>query len=698
MVLLLVQKKRKNVDVLKHFKRIILRDIKPISTLLAEQVTYLGTFSRVIPDMLGYNIISMINKIHLLYRLDKEERVNREVVNEVLDIIRSIEVSIRSSNASANLKAYGLSNVVVAYILLGEYDRGVGVFDEVAREVESIQDTLRRSIAIADVLFNLGTIRRYTKRKSQNIPEDVVNSLANNVSPIVQKVISEAEFIKDAYVRGRIYANIGFGTRLFTIFSREEIIAQWYDINQSQRLALDAIDEAEKIGDWYRKGIILADAAAVLAISGEDTVGLSSEKFDEAIELAFKHLKKYPIRAASLLGRIAYDKAFTRFYVDSDKYFFESIIIPLEVGGLEEGLPTIVRILRLASKVRYFYVVYEVVRDWLLPLIEKETNFLSRAKYLSVCANIALPVSISWAVNIAREALSMTKSVVDSEILPLYYDTIFMGDMLAYAYNIIKVLPTLANVAFPLPHETIKIVDRVFRLTENITKSYLRMIRRKIRRGRMDEIFNFIHELGVFMSFLRNIPVLYDRVYGMAEQFTRSVHQIFKILFKDSPIIYIPHAYLIHGAAGKPSELVVRKAREILERIFKYEKNMWIIRNKDIYKRITRDGEALRIFGDLMGLLGEVALRSGGVLSDTYTRIITDLSEVLDQKAYTDLLVAVLERIERKDVTRKLLHKILNILIDEQRVMWGVMSKKLYRIINNIDPVLAKFLIEEVSG
>ncbi len=689
--------KKKDIDILKHFKRIILKSLKPIVDVLSDQVRYLGTFSRVMPDILGYNTISSINKVYLLYRLEKPERVRQEIVKQILDLLRVVEADVDASSAPLGLKAYALSIVVLSQILLDEHEPGLELFEKVVSMVNNIQDILHRSIVLSDVLFNLGSIRRYVRRKFIEIPEEVINGLASQVSDSVQRIISEASLINDAYIRGRIFASIGFGTRLFGVISKEEIMAQWYDVNQSQRLALDAIDEAEKIGDWYKKGVVLADAATVLAISGEDTTNLAEQKFDEATELAFRFLKKNPMRAARLIGRIAYDKAFTKFYMDSDKFFYESIIIPLEVGGLEEALPVIMRNLRLASKARYFYVVYEVVKDWLLPLADKENDLLRKAKFLSICSHMAIPISISWASAIAREAVSIVKNIINSELLPMLYDTIFVGDPLVYIYSILRVIPIFANIAFSIPKETAEFLYRILGMTENFTKIYIRVFRRNIGRH-LKEVLNFSHELGVLAAHFRDLPRIYEEVVNIAEQFAYSARRVLASACIDPLEQYLPCVYFLYGLSQRMSSYVLEKAKNIMMELFEFQNNMWVPKDEKIIQKLARRKQHLETFSEILRILGEIMLRTQKPIRDTYLKILTDLSELLDQRIYAGLFLRVIEKIENKEVSKQLLTRVFNVLIDEGKITRDLVTRRFYKVINAIDPILAKFIVEEVSG
>ena len=696
--MVLYLQKHKKLDVLKHFKRIILREIKPLSTLLAEQVSYLGTFSHVIPDMLGYSIVSIVNKVNLLRRLEDNERVEKEIIREVLSAINEIEVYMSSSEVPLGLKAYGLSTVVVSRILFEEYAKGVDLFRDVVAIVNKIDNAVKRSVVLSDVLFSLGMIRRYTRRGTQEIPGEVLDSLASMISDTVQRIISETNFITDPYARGRIFANIGFGTRLFSVISREEIMAQWYDINQSQSLALDALNEAEKIGDWYKRGLIISDAATVLAISGDDTVSLASEKFDEATELAFKYLNKNPLKAASLLGRIAYDKAFTRFYMDSDKFFYESIIIPLEAASLNDAFPLIMKILWLASKARYFYVIYEIVKDCLLPLIDREKDVIQKARFLAMCSAITIPVSINWSRNIANEALSLVKSFVDSEVLPIYYEPSLIGDPLSYTLNIMSVASVISHAAYSMPKESVSIFNRVLTIADRLLSTYTRYFRRRAKYSLVDKIAEFNKKLGFIISSLKKTPRLYKDAMNLGDKFVYNVRQIIaRIYGVDSLEHIMTYLSFLYGLSHRRNKDVIKPINNIIHDLFKYENNMWCLKREEIIKMIGKDKNTFGLFVEILKIVSEIAYNLNQSLKETIIKILIDLSEAMDQKTYTSLLTALVEKIENRDIVKVLISNVFNILIDEGRISKSVMPKKLYRVINNIDPMLARFILEEIS-
>ncbi|MEX0569412.1 MAG: hypothetical protein Q6363_009720 [Candidatus Njordarchaeota archaeon] len=690
-------RKRKKIDIVQHFRRIIFRDMKSIAYMLNEQVNYIGTFSQSIPDMLGFAIISSVNKISLLSRLVGHERVDREIVGELKKIIDGIKIDIETSKVPYGLKAYGLSTVVLSKVLLDMHDEGIELLEKAVDFIDMIEDSIYRSIVLRDVLYTLGMIRRYTKREAYEIPEETINSMASIISDTVQKIINETEFIGDPYVRGRIFANVGFGTRLFSVISKAEIMAQWYDVNQSQRLALDALDEAEKVGDWYQKGILLADAAAVLAISGDDTVNLAGEKFDAATEIAFKNINNDPLRASQLLARIAYDKAFTKYYLDSDKYFYESIVIPIEAMGLAEAMPTIMRVLRLASKARYFYIIYEVIKDWLLPMIDAERGIYTRAKFLALCANAALPVSINWSVNIAREALAQIKGVIDSELVPLYYDMGFLDDSLPYVSNILDLIPIMANIAFILPRDSIRLLKKVFYTIDKLLMVYLKYFKRKYKGSISEELVDFSEKLGVIISALRDVPNIYASIEPLATKFISSLEKIIQIYNTEhiisSFLLYTSYAY---GLAFRQPKKAGKYVELVIDRIFKFEKNMWLFKDKKMEKAVFEDKIFRDVFSSIMAMAIEIAFKANTSLKETMIKILIDISETTDQRKYTEFLTLLFEKIDKDEISKQILINVFNVLIDEGKITRKRIPRRFYRIINNIDPMLAKFISEEI--
>ena len=158
--------------------------------MLNEQVNYIGTFSQSIPDMLGFAIISSVNKISLLSRLVGHERVDREIVGELKKIIDGIKIDIETSKVSYGLKAYGLSTVVLSKVLLDMHDEGIELLEKAVDFIDMIDDPIYRSIVLRDVLYTLGMIRRYTKREAYEIPEEAINSMASIISDTVQKIIN----------------------------------------------------------------------------------------------------------------------------------------------------------------------------------------------------------------------------------------------------------------------------------------------------------------------------------------------------------------------------------------------------------------------------------------------------------------------------------------------------------------------------
>ncbi len=471
-------------------------------------------------------------------------------------------------------------------------------------------------------------------------------------------------------------------------------MAQWYDVNRSQRLALDALSEAERIDDWFKRGIVLADAAAVLAISGENTVNMSSEKFDEATELALRFMKKDPIRASSLMARIAYDKAFTKFYMDSDKLFYESVVIPLEAVGLSEALPTIMRILRLASKAKYFYVIYEVAKDWLLPMIDGEKNMALKAKYLSLCANAVLPVSIGWSANIAKEALSLVKSLLDAETLPLYYGFYTLSDPLAYAMTLLDMVPTLANTAYILPRDSTKLLRSIISVSEKLMGLYARSSRRRIKKWMSNGVLAFLRRLGTIVASLKHCPKMHKAVEELASKFMHNARNAIRMIYGvGSPEQILLELHYAYGLSGKDIESAVRHARGVLEMLFKYENNMWVLRSNE-YSDLLRRPKG--VLCEIMWLLTEIAFRDSSTLKDTIMDILIDLSEAMDQKTYTIFLISLIEKIRRPEIARELLQSIFNVLIDEGKITKKYIPKKFYEIVDTIDPMLARFIVEEI--
>lgn len=690
-------RKKKRIDIVQHFKRIIFKDIKSIVYILGEQVTYIDTFSQFIPDLLGFTVVSSINKISLLSRLVEQERIDKEILNEFKKNVETVRNYIEESKVSHGLKAYGLSTVVLSEVLLGRYEESINILRRIVDLVNGIEDPLRRSSVLRDILYTLGMIRRYTRREIFEIPEETISSMASIISSTVQKIIDETEFIDDPYVRGRIFANIGFGTRLFSVISKAEIMAQWYDINQSQRLALDALNEVDKIGNWYQKGILLADAAAVLAISGEDTVNLAGEKFDDATEIAFRNIDREPLKAAQLLARIAYNKAFTKYYLDSDKFFYESIVISIEVAELSEAMPTIMRILRLASKARYFYIIYEVIKDWLLPMIDAERNAYLKAKFLAFCANAALPVSINWAVSIAREALSQIKSIINSELFPLHYGTGFFDDPLPYASKILDLIPLMANIAFIIPKDSIKILKDLSSIMDRLLMLYLRFFKREHMAPIGKRLIDFSKKFGIIVSALRDVPGVYKDIELIATKFLSNLESIIYMYDREHALSsYLLQIAYAHGLATRQPKKAGKYVESVINNLFEFEKNMWLFKDKRIEKEVFEDKVFREMFSRIMAMAIEIAFKANTALKDTVTKILIDISETTDQAKYTKFLTLLFEKIDDNDISKRVLIDIFNVLIDEGKITRKRIPRKLYKIIGNIDPMLAKFISEEI--
>ncbi|MCR8473418.1 MAG: hypothetical protein NDP21_04130, partial [Crenarchaeota archaeon] len=83
---------KKDVDLVQHFRKLILKDLKPLTSMLSEQVTFLKTFSRFFPNMLSLSVNSAINKVSLLYRLEDSSVVDEEVVSTISQTLNEMKV------------------------------------------------------------------------------------------------------------------------------------------------------------------------------------------------------------------------------------------------------------------------------------------------------------------------------------------------------------------------------------------------------------------------------------------------------------------------------------------------------------------------------------------------------------------------------------------------------------------------------
>ena len=238
----------------------------------------------------------------------------------------------------------------------------------------------------------------------------------------------------------------------------------------------------------------------------------------------------------------------------------------------------------------------------------------------------------------------------------------------------------------------------MFTITENLTKAYFRMFRRRIRKDYIREALNFSYELGFFVAHLRSMPKLYEEAYNAAEQFAYSIRQLLKSLHRDPLEQYLPCVYLIYGLSQRMNDHVLEKAKMILAKLFEFKNNMWVPRDEEVLKKISRKKEYLEIFSDIMRVLGEIILRSREPIRDTYLKILTDLSEILDPKTYAELFMHMIEKIENREVSKQLLSRVFNVLIDEGKITRDLITKRFYKVINAIDPVLARFIVEEVSS
>ena len=689
--------RRRQIDLIHHFKKLVFRDLKPLFSLLSQEVTNLETFTYAFPHMLSFNISSTINKIELLNRLENPDRVRKEIVLPLLDMLDDMEEYIRDSKAPAGLRAKSLSLIATTKLIFEKYNEAIELMEDVQKLVNSIENPLYRSQTIRDILHNLGSIHRLVRKETLFIPDDVTNKLTSIFAEVVKKSISEADIIENPFIRGRIYANLGFGARMFHVVINRETIAEWFDVNQAQRLALDSLSEAEKTRDWYERAFLFADSAAVLAISGEDTVGLANEKFDEAAELAFKHVTDDPHRAAYILGRIAYNKAYTRFYMDSEKFFYESIAILIETLGIEGAMPTIRKILKLAIKTRYFYIVYETMRDWLLPLIDQIRNIPHKARFLAMSSHLVLPLSINWATSLARESLSMIRGLIENESLSVYYDYLPFGRPLFYASEILDTLPVLSHAAFVLPSESRRVLSGLITIMESLLRIYLRNIRRRISRDSGKNVISFSRKLGVSLVALKSIPTFYTALDDIAQKFLHNLKETLIIKYgADQIFSLIPYSYFAHGIAQGDFQRARDIARQIIDELFVHDKTMWRFRNEKFSEILIKEKHLIEILGEILGILIEICFRIGGTLRDTITRIIIDLSEQIDSKTYTKLLISILERIRDRAVAKKLLVDTMNVLLDERRISKKDLSSKFFRTIRSIDSALAKTIAEEL--
>ncbi len=697
-VLFMIGRRRKRIDLIQHFKKLILKDLKPLLNLISQEVTTLNTFSYAFPYMLSFSISSAINKIELLRRLEDPSRVEKNVVSSVLQIIEEMREYIVSSEAPIGLKAKSLSVIATAKLVFDKYNDAIVLMKKIQKLINAIRNPLTRSNVIRDVLYNLGSINRLVRRDSIAIPDEILNRLTGILAEVIKRNISEADIIDDPFIRGRIYTNLGFGARMFHIVINRGTIAEWFDINQAQRLALDGLSEAEKTRDWYEKSFLLADSAMVLAISGEDTVGLANEKFNEAAEIAFKHISDDPSRAAYLIGRIAHDKAYTRFYMDSEKFFYESIVLLIETLGIEAGMSTIKKILKLAIKTRYYYIVYETMRDWLLPLIDQIRSISQRARLLAISSHLVLPLSMNWAISLARESLSMVRNVIENESLSIYYDYIPLGRPLLYASEILEYIPALSNAAYILPVESKKILSGVTTILESLLRIHLKSIKRRMSIDIGKSMVTFSKKLGNSLVALKSIPAFYTILNDIAHRFFHDLDNILSAKYGEKQIrSLIPYSYFAYGIAQGDIHRASNIVRKIIERMFVYDKTMWRFKNETLPETLTKDRYLVEILGEILGVIVEIGFRASNTLRDTITRIIIDLSEHIESKIYTRLLVSILERIKNRIVAKRLLVNTINVLLDEKKIRRKDLPNKFFRVIKNIDSALAKTIVEEIA-
>ena len=235
-------------------------------------------------------------------------------------------------------------------------------------------------------------------------------------------------------------------------------------------------------------------------------------------------------------------------------------------------------------------------------------------------------------------------------------------------------------------------------IIENLAKMYFKVLRRRMRKDRIREALDFSYELGVFVANFKHLPKLYEEAYNAAEQFAYSIRQLLVSLHSDPLEQYLPSTYFIYGLSQKISDNVLERAKGILMKIFEFRNNMWVFRNDEILERITKKKRSLEIFSDIMRILGEIALKSRKPMRDTYLKILTDLSEILDPKIYAKLFMRVIEKMENKAISKQLLSSVFNVLIDEGKITRDLITRKFYKVINAIDPILARFIVEEVSS
>lgn len=692
------RKQKRHIDLISHFKRIIFRDLKPLQYLLLEETKYLGSFTSFWPHIFNFTFSSIANKITLLNRLTDPEKIQKDITNKILETLLSMENVIKDSLAPPELKARSTACLAVANLMLDNYEKTLDLAKLTTKYIDAIKFPVRRSTAIRDVLYFIGNISRYSKRDQIDIPDEILNELSTLLSQAVEKNIVEANLVQDPYKRALIYTNLGFGSRMFHTVVKIGVQAEWFDINQAQRLALDALNEIKRIDDWYKRSIIMADAATVLAISGEDTVGLAREKFDEATEISFKKIDDDPLRAAYVLGRIAYDKAYTRFYLDSDKYFFESIAILLEADDLERTMPIIFKILKLAGKVRYFYVIYEVIRDWLLPLVDKVPDVILRARFLSVISHLAIPVSTNWAISIARESLSHIRNIIDYEFIPIYDDYSFMDRPLRHALTLLDLLPTLINTSYAIPQDTSSLMDHIISIIVRLTNLYTQDIPKRHKRITNDDLLTFMRKMGRIIAILRSAPRISKHLTKHMMEFLLRLKRAYSlILGNDSIYLSLPSLNFIYGLSLIRSDLATELLLEEIKNIFSYEKNTWILRDSEFLSKLANNKSLLEQFADILRLIVEVGFRINKNVRTITIDLLIDLSEQMEHHVYTRLLTRLLEKIRDQQIAKSILINIFNVLIDEEKISKKDLPRKFYRIVRNIDPVYAKFIMEELG-
>ncbi|MCR8453961.1 MAG: hypothetical protein NDP13_03130 [Crenarchaeota archaeon] len=687
---------KKDVDLVQHFRKLILKDLKPLTSMLSEQVTFLKTFSRFFPNMLSLSVNSAINKVSLLYRLEDSSVVDEEVVSTISQTLNEMKVYIESSKAPNKLKAESLSVITAANLALGDYKNALSIVKKTTKLIDLIKDPVSRSVAIRMVLSNLGSINRLIRREFVNLPDEVVGQIASAFAQVVGKNLSEADLIQNSFTRGIIYANLGFGATMFHTIVNRGTIAEWFDVNQAQRLALDSLNEAEKTSNWYEKALLLADSSTVLAITGEDTVNLANEKFNEAAELAFKHISDNPKKAAYVIGRIAYDKAFTKFYIDSDKLFYESVAILIETLGVEKGISTIRDILRLIIKARYYYVAYEIIKDWILPMTSKIQSSCSKARLLATCSHIALPISTNWASTLAGESILTIRNVIEDSTLTQYSRTL-ISENISHIDSILGCIPALLEAAYVLPHESRKIISKAESIIEMIFRTCMIGIKGK-GTYKSVHIKTLSRNLGKALASVKPIPAFYE---ALSETSYRLLQELGKALKTESLInrIYdaLIYASFAHGISkGDPSK-AASIAKGVIDKLFIYDKNMWRFKDEKLLERLAKNGSLTELIGDVIGSLVEVCFKVGGSLRDTLSKIIVDLSEYIEHGRYTKLLTNALSKIRSRIIARKLLMNVINVLVDEKKIQREDLSGDFLRAIKNIDPVLARNIIDELT-